>query len=185
MIRYTVAKTDLELQQILSLQKANLPDNLSDLEIESQGFVTVSHDFDLLAAMNAKEPHIIAKSNDEVIGYALVMLETFKNQIPILAPMFEQIRTIHYKGKPMSEMAFFIMGQVCIAKPFRGQGVFQGLFDKMKEEMSTDYQMVVTEVATRNVRSVKAHAKVGFETIREYQEAGGGEQWEIIAWDWK
>ncbi len=183
MIQYSTAQSVHELQQILTLQKANLPDHLSETEINSQGFVTVSHDFDLLAEMNSKKSHIIAKSNDEVIGYALVMLETFKNHIPVLVPMFDQIKAINYKGHPMAEIDFFIMGQVCIAKPFRGQGVFKGLFEKMKIEMSPYYQMIVTEVAIRNPRSLKAHANVGFKTIKEYQ-AEDGEEWAIIAWDW-
>ena len=54
MIQYSITKTALDLQQILALQKANLPNNLSEAEIQTQGFVTVSHDFDLLADMNAK-----------------------------------------------------------------------------------------------------------------------------------
>ena len=183
MIQYTTAKTVFDLEQILTLQKVNLPNNLAESEIESQGFVTVSHAPGLLAKMNAKKPHIIAKSNNRVIGYALVMLEIFKDQIPVLVPMFEQIKSIMHEGKLMSEIDFFIMGQVCIAKDFRGQGIFKGLFEKMKTEMANDFQMIVTEVATRNIRSMKAHAKVGFKTIKEYQ-ADNGEEWAIIAWNW-
>ncbi len=182
MIQYSKASTDLELRQILALQKANLPVNLSDAEIRSQGFVTVSHDFDLLAEMNAKSPHIIAKSGGEVIGYALVMLKSFRERIPILIPMFEQIDSIKYNGKLMREIDYFIMGQVCIAKEFRGKGVFNGLFEKMKFVMAPKYPAIVTEVAFRNARSMKAHAKVGFKTIKEYQS--DGEDWAIIAWDW-
>ncbi len=182
MIQYSKAKTNLELQQILALQKANLPQNLSEAELNIQGFVTVSHDYDLLAEMNAESPHIIAKLKNEVIGYALVMLESFKNRIPVLIPMFEQINTIKYKGKVMSEIDYFVMGQVCIAKQFRGQGVFSGLFEKMKTELSSDYEMVVTEVAIRNQRSMKAHFNVGFKTIKAYQVEG--EAWGILAWDW-
>ena len=183
MIEYTVAKTTQDLEQILALQKVNLPRNLVESEIESQGFVTVSHDFELLAKMNTKKQHIIAKFDKKVIGYALVMLEIFKDQIPVLVPMFEQIKSIMHEDKLMSEIDFFIMGQVCIAKDFRGQGIFMGLFEKMKTEMAGEYQMIVTEVATRNIRSIKAHAKVGFKTIKKYQ-ADNGEEWAIIGWNW-
>ena len=183
MIQYSTAQTEDELWQILALQKANLTEKLSLSEIQSQGFVTVSHDFDLLAEMNSKHRHIIAKSNDKVIGYALVMLESFKNRIPVLLPMFEQFNSIIYQGKLMAEINYFVMGQVCIAKGFRGQGIFKGLFEKMKLEMAADFHMVVTEVATRNQRSIKAHFNVGFKTIREYREKNS-EHWAIIAWDW-
>jgi predicted GNAT family N-acyltransferase len=184
MIQFSKAASDLDLQQILVLQKENLPNKLSKSEIESQGFVTISHDFNLLAEMNAKSPHIIVKFNGEVIGYALVMLEFFKDRIPVLFPMFQQIDKIEYGGKLMREIDYFVMGQVCIAKPFRGQGIFKGLFEKMKNEMAADFKMVVTEVATRNQRSMKAHFKVGFKIIKKYQSEVG-EKWAIIAWDWK
>ena len=184
MIQYSIAKTNPELEQILALQKANLPEALSADEIESQGFVTVSHDFHLLAEMNAKCPHIIAKSNDKIIGYALVMLKDFKDRIPVLVPMFEQIDRIVYNGKILSEIDYFIMGQVCIAKEFRGRGIFRALFEKMKIEMASKYQLIITEVASRNIRSLKAHFKVGFKTINEYSSKEG-EEWAIIAWDWQ
>lgn len=184
MIQYSTASTEQDLRQILELQKANLPGNLSLDEIRSQGFVTVSHDFDLLAEMNAERPHIIAKKDDAVIGYALVMLQSFKERIPVLVPMFEQINSIEYGGKLVADLDYFVMGQVCIAKNFRGQGVFTGLYEKMKKTMAADFQLLVTEVATRNQRSMKAHNKVGFKTIREYHEKAG-EHWAIIAWDWR
>ena len=184
MIRFTTAKTESDLTEILTLQKENLPQNLSSDEARSQGFVTVSHSFELIAEMNAKNPHIIAKSNDKVIGYALVMLEHFKNKIPILIPMFDQINNLNYEGKKMSNVPYFIMGQVCIAKPFRGKGIFKGLYEKMKIEMSNKFDLVITEVATRNIRSMKAHEKIGFKTIKEYATEDG-EQWAIIAWGWQ
>ena len=136
MVHYSIAKTASDLYEILALQKKNLPQNLSKNEIKSQGYVTVSHSYDLLAEMNTKKAHIIAKSNEKVIGYALVMLEMFKDRIPVLIPMFEQIKTLKWKGKSMLEIPFFIMGQVCIEKSFRRQGIFSGLFQKMKLEMS-------------------------------------------------
>ena len=44
--------------------------------------------------------------------------------------------------------------------------------------------MVVTEVATRNIRSLKAHEKIGFKTIKKFQ-VKNGEEWAIIGWDWQ
>ena len=182
MIQYSVARTKEELQQILVLQKANLPVNLAEAEINSQGFVTVSHDLELLAEMNAKCPHIIAKNKHKVIGYALVMLESFKNRIPVLVPMFNQINSIHLKGRSLIEIDYFVMGQVCIAKEYRGKGIFKGLFEKMKAEMANNFELVITEVVMRNQRSMKAHFNVGFKTIREFN--ANDENWAIIAWDW-
>lgn len=43
MIEYTTAKTNEEILQILELQKSNLPQNLTDEQKATQGFVTVLH----------------------------------------------------------------------------------------------------------------------------------------------
>jgi len=69
MTTYGVAKSDKDLFEILALQKANLPANISFKEANSEGFVTVNHNFDLLKKMNSPFPHIIATSENKVIGY--------------------------------------------------------------------------------------------------------------------
>ena len=179
-IFYTNPQSKNELQQILTLQQLNLPKNISKTAAIEQGFVTVEHHFDLLKAMNEVYPHIIAKSANEVVGYALVMVHEFKDQIPVLIPMFEMFDQLEYKGKSMDAYRYFVMGQICIAKAFRGQGIFQGMYQKMKEQLSPYFDFVLTEVATRNVRSMRAHEKVGFKTIKLYKS--GGEEWAIVLW---
>ena len=49
------------------------------------------------------------------------MLESFKDRIPVLVPMFEQFNSIVYQSKLMSENDYSVMEQVCIAKDFRGK----------------------------------------------------------------
>jgi RimJ/RimL family protein N-acetyltransferase len=41
--------------------------------------------------------------------------------------------------------------------------------------------LCVTEIATRNLVSIRAHEKMGFEIISRY--ADPGEEWVIVAWD--
>lgn len=45
MITYKQAQTDDELHEILKLQRKNLSKNLSEKELQEEGFVTVEHDF--------------------------------------------------------------------------------------------------------------------------------------------
>jgi len=182
MVKFTTAQTKKDLEQVLNLQYLNLPKNISAQEAIQQGFVTVHHDFDLLEAMNSPHPHIIAKANDQVVGYALVMLPSFGDKVEVLKPMFQMISGLDYKGKPLVEAAYFVMGQVCVSKDFRGQQVFSGMYHKMKEEMSPHYDCIVTEIAIRNTRSMRAHEKVGFKTIHIFEDET--EEWAIVAWDW-
>jgi len=179
MISFTVAQTDADLLGILDLQQANLETAISMEELKSEGFVTVRHDLDLLRAMNNPYPHIIAKEREKVIGYTLVMLATFGNAIPVLVPMFEQINSMVYENIKLAEAKYFVMGQVCIAKGYRGQGVFAKLYEKMSVEMSSDFEFVITEIAARNKRSLRAHEKVGFKELKSYSDADG-EQWVMV-----
>lgn len=110
---YKITSTEEEMQQILSLQQQNLQKNISEEERKKQGFVTVKHSLRLLKKMHDKQPHIIAKEEDKVVGYALSMHEFFKNEIPILVPMFNVIETS--LEKPLN---FLVMGQICIDKEY-------------------------------------------------------------------
>ena len=98
-IDFTTITTDKEIQQLLDLQQKNLTNNISEDVANSQGFVTVVHNFELLSRMNQSVPQIIAKEGDEVIGYALVMPESFRFDIPVLTAMFELMDGLEYKGK--------------------------------------------------------------------------------------
>jgi GNAT superfamily N-acetyltransferase len=168
------------LKEILALQIANLPSTISGEEAVDQGFVTVAHSVELLTAMNEPHHHSGAWYENRLVGYALVMETRFKDKIPVLFPMFELLDGIPYKGKRLADWPYFVMGQICIDKPFRGQGIFSGLYQDLKSRLSAHFELVVTEIATRNTRSIRAHEKVGFERIYNYTDPDG-EEWDIVA----
>ncbi|MEX0275373.1 MAG: N-acetyltransferase family protein [Flavobacteriaceae bacterium] len=172
MICYLQAQTKEELHQILELQRRNLPNALSRDEMQKEGFVTVAHTFDILKRMNDVCPHILAKHNDKVIGYALCMHPSFEQEIPILRPMFHEIKTVHKNHD------FMVMGQICIAKPFRGQGIFQKMYAAMKTSLPPEFSKIITEVDAQNQRSLTAHTAVGFKKIKQYR--ANGKEWILI-----
>ena len=178
---FTTAKP-ADLQGIINLQAANLPVAISAKEAKDQGFVTVQHDLAILTQMNTPYPHIIAKDADQVVGYTLVMERRFGAKIPVLVPMFELINTLHFEGQSLAESTYFVMGQVCVAKNHRGQGVFAGLYQLLAQQMNAHFDYCITEIAKRNTRSITAHAKVGFQNIHEYT-APNGEIWVIVLLD--
>lgn len=179
MITFGVAQSPDDLQAILNLQQKNLPVNISTTEAQTQGFVTVHHDFDLLERMNQPYPHIVVRDKAKVVGYALVMMRRFKQEIPVLVSMFDQINAISYQGHLLGTVNYFIMGQVCIDKAYRGLGLFAGLYEEMKKRMSPHFDYIVTEVALRNRRSMRAHEKIGFEKVHTYKD---GEDWQVLLW---
>ena len=123
MLQFTIAKSRQDLEGILSLQHANLAINLSGEEIESQGFVTVVHSYELISKLNKAEPHVIAKDADKVVGYTLAMTNAAKADIPVLVPMFELFESIDYDGRKLSSYQYIVVGQVCVDKEYIGQQV--------------------------------------------------------------
>lgn len=130
--------------------------------------------------MNTAYGHSTAWDGDTLAGYALVMETRFRGRIPILFPMFELLDSIIYKGKALQDRAYFVMGQVGVAKPYRGGGVFAGLYRDMQERLSAHFDFIVTEISTCNPRSVRAHEKVGFQNTHEYTDPWD-EHWILVA----
>lgn len=173
MIQFKTTSTKEELKQILELQQKNLPKNISQTEKKEQGFVTVEHDLEILERMHNVQPHIIAVSNNRVVGYALCMDKQFKNDVPVLIPMFDEI-----DNSLKEDIPYILMGQVCVDKDFRGKGVFRGLYEKMKTEVKPTFEAIITEVDALNTRSSNAHKAIGFDKLTTYE--AGGQLWELI-----
>ncbi|WP_411765962.1 N-acetyltransferase [Winogradskyella sp. A3E31] len=176
-IKYRRASSDKDLHQILNLQKKNLKLALSEQDKESEGFVSVDHEFGVLKRMNDACAHIIAISEEKIVGYTLCMLTTFKNDVPELITMFNHLDGL-LDSKGLSSLNYFIMGQVCIDKNFRKKGVFRGLYNFMKSELKSEFDAVITEVNVKNRRSSDAHKAIGFEALDIRSE--GSEDWELI-----
>lgn len=159
---------DKHLQQILDLQRINLKSHLSPSVCDEAGFVTMQYSFDQLKKMHQETPHLVILLDDQVIGYALAMPGQFGKLFPGLDPMF-QITHDQLLNIPSSvSKDFLVMGQVCIAKEFRGTGLFQRLYDVYLNKYIPQFGLVVTEIAAINKRSMSAHKKVGFQELTSY-----------------
>jgi L-amino acid N-acyltransferase YncA len=184
MIIYTTANSKNDLEGILDLQKANLSSSLTPTEIESQGFVTVHHSYEQLEKLNGIEKHVIAKHDDRVIGYLLAMTQKSKHDIPVLVPMFNAFDAIFYKEKKIAEYNYIVVGQVCVERNYRGQGILDDCYDVYKKMYKEKYDFAITEIAATNLRSLRAHARIGFKQI--YSFMGDYDTiWIVVIWDWK
>ena len=178
----TLATCTDDLQQILILQQKNLAEQLDKSEIQSQGFVTIRHTLKVLEQMNNLAPSVIIKEEGNVIAYALTMLKECRQIIPDLEPMFRLFATLQWNGRPLNQYRFYVMGQVCIDKMYRGKGLFEKLYQHHKKIYGTTYDLFLTEIATRNHRSLRAHEKTGFKTIHTYKD--NLDEWAVVGWDW-
>jgi hypothetical protein len=176
------AESTQELEQILVLQNKNLVEHVTIPNRQTNGFVTVKHDLALLKQMCEAAQQIIAKENNEVIAYALAMPKEFSVLVPVLQPMFSMFEKLSFGHRPLNKISYYVMGQICIAEHARGKGIFEQLYLKHKETYANKFDLCLTEVSSSNPRSMKAHEKVGFRTIHNFDDQT--DNWNILAWDW-
>lgn len=170
--------SDADLEGVLALQRANHRDVVDVDTARREGFVTVRHTLDVLRAMHERAPSIVAKLGDEVVGYALVTTTECRPLVPILAPLFDVAAEATWRGAPLATTPHYLMGQVCVAKAWRGTGLFDALYAAHRRFYGDRFACTVTEVATRNTRSMRAHARVGFETVRVYRD--DVDEWAVV-----
>ncbi len=183
MLYATTVKSEKDLQQIQKLNQQNLKKNLLEDEMVQEGFVSWFYSLDLLKKMHSLAPSIIVKDDDEVIAYALVTLKeasTFHND---LQAMIDNLQSVVYKGRRLLLYNFYLMGQVCIKRNFRGKGVFSLLYQEHKKVYYPKYDLLITEISANNKRSLKAHEKVGFKNIYIYHDKM--DEWNVVGWDWR
>lgn len=183
MVTLTLAAAPAELEQIIALQRRNHPDAVPPAQRQEQGFVTMEYTVAQLQSMCGRYRHAIAKAGDTVVGYALVMLSEQRADFPFLLPMFEAIDAASLNGRPVSAGNYVVMGQVCIDRAYRGQGLFRALYGLLRQQLQADFELIATEVSVNNARSLRAHRQTGFCTI--WPEPGSTAEWQVLAWDWR
>ncbi|MBE9466539.1 GNAT family N-acetyltransferase [Dyadobacter subterraneus] len=182
-IELTFAETQKDIEEILSLQQLNLKINVSEEVKKDQGFLTVCHSEEQLQIMQSLTPQIIAKADGKVIAFALAMLPSMGKLIPDLQPMFDIVDDIEWKGKMIRDYKYYMMGQICVAAEFRGQGIFDKLYLTHKKFYEKKFDLCITEISTSNKRSQRAHERVGFETIHLHEDHV--DEWNVVAWELK
>lgn len=181
----TRVKSAADIQGIIDLQQANLKRNLTPEAVQTQGFVTLEHSFEVMKRMNDALPSVIAKDGDKVVGYAIAMLPEFKMDVPALAGLFEIIDQLEFKHRPLKDYNYVIVGQLCVGLGYRGIGLVDKLYQFYRDELSGGFEMCLTDISSNNPRSRKAHEKVGFRVVSSFFDKTAQETWELIVWDWR
>lgn len=171
-----------ELAGIQKLQQENLRKQLGKEEAASEGFVTAEYSLAFLESMHRASPSIIAKDGDAVVGYALVALPSIREQHDLLADLFDVIDKKTYQNLLLKDARYVVVGQLCVAKQYRGLGLVYQMYAHFKKSLSNNYDYCITDVASDNPRSLKAHQKTGFRVIDSLSY--GGISWDIVLWDW-
>lgn len=182
MVSTCLQSTAEEILQIKSLQTKNIKTNLTDEEQKNEGFLTASYTIEFLTLMNKHYPAILAKDEDQVVGYALVASSAIQGTHELLDDLIQHCDQVVYKGRQLFEVPYAIVGQLCVAKAYRGQRIVQKLYNHFRFCMENRFLCCITDVDQNNPRSLKAHLKSGFEIVGALDY--GGSSWDLVLWNW-
>lgn len=182
-VTITTTQTDEDLRGLLALQQRNQVRNLTPEQQREQGFVTLVYTFEQMKRMHEAAPTVIAKDGDEVVAYAITTVPEVRADVPELATLFSLFDTLTYEGRLLSEYPYYVVGQVCVDARYRGQGIFDKLYAHHKALYQSRYRLFITDISARNTRSLRAHQRVGFQSIHSFHEPAANETWEVVVWD--
>jgi len=166
--KVTLARTPTHLKQILKLQAANTEEVIDGDTARSQGFVTAVHDLELLQRMKDSAASVIAVQGRKVVGYCLAMTREFGESLPVLAPLFERQDAIEYRGKPLGETGYLVMGQLCVAEHARGKKLADRMYKYLRGCYHLRFPYCVTAIDVRNTRSLRVHERIGFAELDRF-----------------
>jgi L-amino acid N-acyltransferase YncA len=182
MLTTKLASTDREIQQIAALSNANRSTNITEEELAREGFVSWFYTPEILRSINVIAPSVIVMDDNILAGYAITLTGECLHAYPAAAHTYNHVFPLQFKGQALGEQRFYLMGQICVAKAWRGQGIVGALYNGHRQFYSPQFDALVTEISMANPRSLKAHQKVGFETIDRHFE--NGHDWAVVAWNW-
>jgi ribosomal protein S18 acetylase RimI-like enzyme len=182
MITLGKVESNNDLLQIRQLNQNNLKKNLTEEDKLEHGFLTLDYNLDLLKSVNKIEKSIVARDNELVIGYAIVINKSVYGLHNLFDDLIDRLNLLTFNSKKLKNIEYALVGQLCVQKEYRGMGVVKKIYDFYKKEYSKKYQYLVTDVDEKNKRSLSAHLKIGFQIIDSFY--WGESDWNIILWDW-
>lgn len=157
-----------DIHNVLDLQKQNLFANLSEAERED-GFVTTPFTYAQISEIISQHGLFVTEIDDEIIAYAFAGSWKYFSQWEIFKVMVASFPKLIFEGEKINTQNTFQYGPICIQKDFRGNGVLQSIFEKMRLEMLKKYPISITFINKENKRSLFAHTqKLNWEIIDEF-----------------
>ncbi len=173
-----------DLADVARLQQENLARNVSEKERQEQGFVSVETSPELLKEIAEQEGITVARVQGKVVGYLMPMSVEHGRAIPLLDPFIERFKNVQFEGKPLQDYRYCILGQICIDKNYRGQGILEKLYQELETRLAGKYDLGISEIGANNPRSLRAHLdKMHFQVAEQY--SAEGRDWYVVILDFR
>lgn len=159
-----------DMEGIISLLKKNHADYIED---KSEGFVTTNiTDEQLKRLIEVENGVVIAENDGKIIAFAFAAPWKYWSEWPFFSYMIEILPEFSFDGKVLSSETSYQYGPVCIDKDYRGEGIFEKVFEKSLSSMNR-FPVMVTFINKINPRSYAAHTKkVNMEEVGDFTYNG-------------
>jgi hypothetical protein len=151
-----------------TIASADLPD----------GFVTTKLSDTQFEELIAREDGItLAKDGERIAAFAFAAGWDFWLGVPIMKRMTEVLGEMPFEGRTLTLADTYQYGPVCVDGPYRGSGVFEGIFRASLARFRDRYPFMVTFINQVNPRSYAAHTrKAGMKEIGKF-DFNGNHYW--------
>jgi len=156
--------TQEDFAAILGLQNLNLLANLLP-DARADGFLSVEFTEELLAEIVHDVAIVKATIGDELVGYRMAQTIDFNLRFPLLAAIIAEFPRLRFEGRPLSDFRTVISGPTCVARNWRGRGVYEGMFVTLCQVLKIRFEIGVTFIADTNLRSLGPVEKWSFSFI--------------------
>lgn len=166
----TTPATPADIPGVLALQEEYLYRNMTEEE-RKQGFVTTPFTQKQIEDILKENGLFVAKNEAGiVVAYIFAASWTYFEQWEIFNYMVSRFPKLSFRGQEITTENSFQYGPVCIDKKYRGQGLFNQLFEEMRLEFVKRYPISITFINKINELSTAAHTrKLGWEIIDEFE----------------
>lgn len=159
-----------DIDQVLALHGRYHIDSINDID-KKDGFITTAFTTEQLERLIVVEQGLfIVTDKDKVIAYAMSASWDYWSYWPMFAYMIKQLPSLNYQGIQLTPQNSYQYGPVCVDVAYRGQGVFESIFNFALRKMSEKFPVLLTFVNKNNPRSMRAHIdKAKLEVLQEFE----------------
>lgn len=158
-----------DIPAVKNLQKKYHVSTISE-EDKKDGFVTTLFTQEQFKELIEEEDGLfIATDNGEIIAYAMAASWDYWSAWPLFQLMIEDLPSTEYLGTTLSTENSYQYGPIAIEKNYRGTEVLPNLFEFAKRKMHKKYPILITFINSTNPRSLRAHEKLGLDTIKTFE----------------
>lgn len=140
-----------------------------DEKDKADGFVTTLFSAAQFEELIVKESGLaVALHDGKVIAYAMAASWGYWSSWPLFQQMIADLPSSTFNGHRLSSENSYQYGPICIQGDYRGSEVLPNLFELSRRQMVQRFPILITFINRNNPRSLRAHAKLGLEIIKEF-----------------